>query len=146
MRKYSEASRALAKELHDKAEANLLAAGYVWHTYSDGSTDLISPQRQDTLLRLEQSYMTSGGRIVSRGERVAAAQARVVADRGRGRSTPQWIVDLAEGREVTSAEDRARQAVEDYIQALIDERCPDKIGSAEDLADAAIQTIKESIG
>ncbi|WP_306232265.1 hypothetical protein [Agrococcus beijingensis] len=35
------------------------------------------------------------GRIVTEGERIAAARTRVVADRRRGVETAAWIVELA---------------------------------------------------
>ncbi|WP_104523509.1 hypothetical protein [Blastococcus atacamensis] len=37
----------------------------------------------------------TNGRFVSQNERVAAARARVQADRKRGVTTEAWIVDLA---------------------------------------------------
>ncbi|WP_323958870.1 hypothetical protein GC088_09945 [Arthrobacter sp. JZ12] len=41
------------------------------------------------------SRSTVSGRFVSKNERVAAARARVVADRKRGVTTAPWIVELA---------------------------------------------------
>lgn len=43
-------------------------------------------------------YKTADGRIISEGARIAAAQARIVADRKRGLDTEQWIVDLANSK------------------------------------------------
>lgn len=37
----------------------------------------------------------TSGRIVSRGERIAAARTRVLTDQRRGRTTESWIVELA---------------------------------------------------
>jgi len=38
------------------------------------------------------------GRIVTQGERIAAARARIVADEIRGIETEPWIVELAKQR------------------------------------------------
>ena len=40
------------------------------------------------------------GRLVSQAERVAAARTRVVVDRRRGVETPEWIVRLADNKQV----------------------------------------------
>ena len=43
-------------------------------------------------------WRTPTGRIISHAARVAAARARCVADQKRGITTPDWIVELAEGQ------------------------------------------------
>jgi hypothetical protein len=52
----------------------------------------------DPVVDLDESVVyrsASSGRVVSQAERVAAAGARVVADRKRGMETPAWIVELS---------------------------------------------------
>lgn len=65
---------------------------------SDGASARVEP----TATRHVKGYRTADGRFVSQGERVAAAQARVVADRRRGQSTPAWIAELAASSSVPS--------------------------------------------
>jgi len=43
----------------------------------------------------EPRYRTASGRMITYGQRVAAAHTRVAADKKRGASTPEWIVALA---------------------------------------------------
>ena len=62
---------------------------------TEHAQDTATGRRETPSSRTKVYRSVLTGRVVSQGERIAAAQTRVIADKRRGVTTEQWIVNLA---------------------------------------------------